>query len=97
MVTRAMGDGYLKKTKLSQAPFADHCPYITGSPEIHDLEIHDDDAFVVLASDGIWDLLENEEVVQIVGEALSNTQGQVNPKLQQLARRVGTQNSSRLP
>eukprot|EP01043_Picozoa_sp_COSAG02_P056632 COSAG02_NODE_6742_length_3390_cov_2.876937_2_plen_339_part_00 len=81
MVTRAMGDGYLKKTKLSQAPFKDHCPYITSTPEIHKLEIHDDDAFVVLASDGIWDLLQNEEVVQIVGEALSRKQGQVDLSL----------------
>eukprot|EP01043_Picozoa_sp_COSAG02_P023582 COSAG02_NODE_1264_length_13544_cov_71.926441_5_plen_312_part_00 len=93
MVTRAMGDGYLKKSKLSQAPFKDHCPYITSTPETHELEISEDDAFIVLASDGIWDLLQNEEVVQIVGEALARKQGQVHKSLdsagpQQLAQLV---------
>ena len=93
MVTRAMGDGYLKQTKLSQAPFKDHCPYITSTPETHELEISEDDAFVVLASDGIWDLLQNEEVVQIVGEALSRKHGRIDLSLdsagpQQLAQLV---------
>ena len=70
MVTRAMGDGYLKRRKLSSSPFQQYCPYITAQPEMHELELVDDDAFVVLASDGIWDNLENEEVVRIIGRGL---------------------------
>lgn len=89
MVTRAMGDGYLKKTKLSQAPFKDHCPYITSTPEVHEVDVHADDAFVVLASDGIWDVLENEEVVQLIGQALSRKQQQAElAEPQQLAQLV---------
>lgn len=50
-VARAMGDFALE-------------PYITSVPDIFHLNITEDE-FVVIACDGIWDVLQDEEVVQI--------------------------------
>jgi len=30
----ALGDGYLKREKLSQLPYKNHVPYITGKPKV---------------------------------------------------------------
>ena len=35
-------------------------------PEIIDFELANDDKFVIIASDGIWEFLSNEDVVKIV-------------------------------
>ncbi|CAN0383608.1 unnamed protein product, partial [Ascophyllum nodosum] len=45
-------------------------PYITAEPEIfvHKVD-HNLDDFVVLASDGLWDHVTNEEAVEIVRAA----------------------------
>jgi len=39
---------------------------VNGEPEILELDLQKDDKFIVLASDGIWDFLSNEEVSKIV-------------------------------
>jgi len=52
-VSRAIGDASLK-------------PYITAEPEVVEHLIKPDDWFLVLASDGIWDVLENEQVAEYV-------------------------------
>ena len=67
MVTRALGDAYLKVAALSTSPFAQYCPYITAEPEMYTHQISARDDFIILASDGIWDHLSNEEAVQLVG------------------------------
>mmetsp|Transcript_12502 Transcript_12502/g.23461 ORF Transcript_12502/g.23461 Transcript_12502/m.23461 type:complete len:553 (+) Transcript_12502:703-2361(+) len=48
-VSRAIGDLALK-------------PYVTSTPDITDYMIKSDDLFLVIASDGIWDVLENDIV-----------------------------------
>ena len=40
-VTRAMGDGYLKRKDLSVRPYIEHCPYITCRPTINYRSIHE--------------------------------------------------------
>ena len=45
-------------------------PYITATPEVTLFEIAERDQFIVLASDGVWDELENQAVVDIVAEVL---------------------------
>lgn len=45
-------------------------PYITATPEVTLFEIAQRDQFIVLASDGVWDELENQAVVDIVAEVL---------------------------
>jgi len=61
MVTRALGDGYLKRKNLSMPPFQEHVPYITVKPKVTKIELHSSHAFLVIASDGIWDHLSNDE------------------------------------
>ena len=41
-------------------------PYITAVPDIVTHEIGPDDLFVVNATDGIWDVMENEDVGKFV-------------------------------
>lgn len=49
-VTRAIGDKDLKKC-------------VTADPHIKELELQSDDELLVLASDGLWDFMSNQEVV----------------------------------
>lgn len=48
-VSRAIGDAPLK-------------PYVTSDPDIFDYVLKPEDWFIVVASDGIWDVLENDQV-----------------------------------
>ena len=58
-VSRAIGDVSLQ-------------PYVTCEPEIQERELRDDDdAYLVLASDGIWDVLTNSDVATVVKQAIS--------------------------
>ncbi len=41
-------------------------PYITCEPEITEKQIDADDEYLVLATDGIWDVLRNDEVAKLV-------------------------------
>lgn len=41
-------------------------PYITCEPEIVEKQIEADDEYLVLASDGVFDVIENEDVAKIV-------------------------------
>ena len=75
--TRCIGDFILKKKEfieaipLLQRYAAFNPPYITCTPEINAFDVGKNDQFIVMASDGVWDELENEVVVDIVGEALA--------------------------
>ena len=52
-VSRAMGDFSLK-------------PYVTASPDLIEYELTDDDLYLVLGSDGVWDVVTNETAARIV-------------------------------
>jgi len=39
---------------------------VNGEPEILELDLCRDDKFIVIASDGVWEFLENEDVAKIV-------------------------------
>ena len=54
-VSRAIGDVALQ-------------PYVTCEPEILTHALEADDALLVLASDGVWDVLSNEDVARVVSE-----------------------------
>lgn len=41
-------------------------PYITAEPEIIEKSIEPDDEYLVLATDGLWDVMENEDVARYV-------------------------------
>ncbi|KAK3138587.1 hypothetical protein QOZ80_5AG0370790 [Eleusine coracana subsp. coracana] len=52
-MSRAIGDGYLK-------------PFVTSDPEVTVTERTDDDECLILASDGLWDVVTNETACQVV-------------------------------
>ena len=52
-MSRAIGDGYLK-------------PYVTAEPEVTVTERSDDDECLILASDGLWDVVTNEMACDVV-------------------------------
>jgi protein phosphatase 1L len=62
--SRAFGDTYLKRLDV-----------ITAHPDVQHVDIdHDRIAFIILASDGLWDVVSNQNAVNIVREHI-NTVG----------------------
>jgi len=70
MVTRAFGDAFLKVKSLGpQHRQQFQFPYVTAEPVVTCHTLSDfEDEFVVLASDGLWDLVSNEEVADFLNE-----------------------------
>ncbi|THF97854.1 hypothetical protein TEA_020763 [Camellia sinensis var. sinensis] len=62
-VTRALGDWHLKR------PFGSASP-LTAEPDIHRILLTEEDEFLILACDGVWDVMSNEEAVDIVRDQL---------------------------
>jgi protein phosphatase 1L len=52
-VSRSIGDASLK-------------PFITAEPEICEYDVGKDDLFLIVSSDGIWDVMDNDEVAHVV-------------------------------
>lgn len=61
-MSRALGDYYLK-------------PYVIPDPEITFTQRTEDDEFLILASDGLWDVLTNEEVCEAVRRRFARGHG----------------------
>ena len=58
-MTRALGDDYLK-------------PLVIPDPETELVERTEEKGFLVLASDGIWDVMSNEEVANVIRKNVEN-------------------------
>ncbi|GKC48209.1 phosphatase 2C 13, partial [Tanacetum coccineum] len=58
-VTRALGDRCMK----SESP-------LIAEPEMTEIVLTDDDEFMIIGCDGIWDVMSNEEAVSLVRKAL---------------------------
>eukprot|EP01060_Flectonema_neradi_P020632 TRINITY_DN2814_c0_g1_i1.p1 TRINITY_DN2814_c0_g1~~TRINITY_DN2814_c0_g1_i1.p1 ORF type:complete len:305 (+),score=56.27 TRINITY_DN2814_c0_g1_i1:75-989(+) len=69
-LSRAIGDFAFKQNK--DLPPEEQS--ITAAPDITVTEMTGDDEFIVLACDGIWDVMTNEEVVDFVGKRIENTE-----------------------
>lgn len=52
-------------------------PYLTAEPEVFHYKLEASDRFIVLASDGLWDMLSNNEVVQLVVAYMEGRQKEV--------------------
>jgi len=61
-ISRAFGDFQLKMPRLQ----SDVVSYI---PDITSTELTDQDSFVIVACDGLWDVIEDQDAVDIVVEA----------------------------
>lgn len=55
-ISRSLGDNQLKKPVY----------YVSSEPEISIISLKPGDQFIVLASDGLWDVFKNQKVVDIV-------------------------------
>ncbi|XP_028091431.1 probable protein phosphatase 2C 13 [Camellia sinensis] len=62
-VTRALGDWYMKRPLGSASP-------LTAEPEVQQRMLTEDDEFLIVACDGIWDVMSNDEAVNLVRLAL---------------------------
>lgn len=56
-ISRALGDKALN-------------PYVSYEPEIFDFKLSTSDEFLILACDGVWDVLDNQEAVDAVRKSL---------------------------
>ncbi|KAG0293135.1 hypothetical protein BGZ96_003238 [Linnemannia gamsii] len=87
--TRAFGDARYKWTKEIQErvfnlfpsyrqPHRNYYtpPYVTAKPVVKHHKLRPEDQFLVMATDGLWDKLTNDEVVQLVGDLLDGKTGQ---------------------
>ena len=79
--TRAFGDAYYKWTRETQDKIKRHFfgktphpllqtpPYVTAEPVVTSTHIEPEKGdFIVLATDGLWEMLSNEEVIGLVGQ-----------------------------
>ena len=76
-LTRALGDLYLKYSEFNapsgsprvrgrHIPEPYTPPYVNPVPEISHFDIESNDKFIILATDGVWDFLSDDEAVKIV-------------------------------
>lgn len=63
-VTRALGDWYMKLPYGSSSP-------LTAEPEIQRFLLTEDDEFLIMGCDGIWDVLSNQDAVNLVRRGLT--------------------------
>ena len=79
--SRAFGDAVYKWSRATAdklkesffgrtpSPLLKTPPYVTAEPEITTMKVHPEHGdFLVLATDGLWEMLTNEEVVGLVGQ-----------------------------
>ena len=68
-VSRALGDFEYKKLTA----FRPEDQLVSPEPEVHVIERSDDDEFVFLACDGVYDVMTNEEIVKYIHHQLELT------------------------
>ena len=76
-VTRAFGDLYLKSHEFNREPLHTkfrvpepfHPPLVTADPHIAVRMLAPHDTFLVVASDGLFELMTNQEVVDLVASS----------------------------
>ncbi|KAM0871694.1 hypothetical protein ACQ4PT_039219 [Festuca glaucescens] len=65
-LSRAIGDMEMK----NNLRFPADRQIVSAEPEVNTVQLSDDDEFIVLACDGIWDCMSSQEVVDFVHEKL---------------------------
>ncbi|CAL1538625.1 unnamed protein product [Lymnaea stagnalis] len=76
-LSRAIGDHVYKRNK----DLPDKEQMITALPDIETAELCDEDQFIVIACDGIWNYLSSQEVVDYVLDKLKDPEKQKKPSL----------------
>uniref|UniRef100_A0A0E0M4G5 protein-serine/threonine phosphatase n=1 Tax=Oryza punctata TaxID=4537 RepID=A0A0E0M4G5_ORYPU len=67
-LARAIGDMELKQNELLPA----ERQIVTAEPELNTVKLSEDDEFIILACDGIWDCMSSQEVVDFVHKEMNN-------------------------
>lgn len=49
-----------------------HYSYVSSEPDVHRVRLQPGDGFVVLASDGLWDVCSDQEAIDLVGSVLAS-------------------------
>lgn len=70
-VSRSLGD-FIYKSNTS-LPSDEQT--VTANPDIFIKNIDEEDEFIVLACDGVWDYMTNEQVIEFIREGISNRLG----------------------
>mmetsp|Transcript_33089 Transcript_33089/g.40666 ORF Transcript_33089/g.40666 Transcript_33089/m.40666 type:complete len:172 (-) Transcript_33089:30-545(-) len=75
--TRVFGDGYYKNIKYynilnRKLSHIWKPPYVTSKPEITSYYMTNKDKFIIIGSDGLFQDLTNETVINIVGKIIDN-------------------------
>ncbi|CAN8284212.1 unnamed protein product [Cochlearia groenlandica] len=65
-LTRAIGDMEFKQNKFLPS----EKQMVTADPDIRNIELCDDDDFLVVACDGIWDCMSSQQLVDFIHEQL---------------------------
>ncbi|KAL8125913.1 putative protein phosphatase 2C 38 [Apium graveolens] len=73
-ISRSIGDAYLKKSEFNREPLLPKFrlpapfekPILNAEPSIFIHKLNSKDQFLIFASDGLWEQLSNQEVVNIV-------------------------------
>lgn len=95
-VSRSIGDLYLKKAEFNREPLFSKFrlrepiikPILNSEPSISTHELQPDDQFLILASDGLWEHLSNQDAVDIVQNHPHNVSFFFFPKI--LAINIGS-------
>ncbi len=66
LITRTLGDAFLKRPELSMEPHRRYAPYVRADPEVWQRRLRAWDLFLVLGSDGVWEACPNADVIQAV-------------------------------
>ncbi|CAI0376608.1 unnamed protein product [Linum tenue] len=67
-LSRAIGDMEFKQNKFLPA----EKQIVTANPDINTVELCEDDDFIVLACDGVWDCLSSQQLVDFIHEQLKS-------------------------
>ncbi len=75
-MSRSFGDFYLKQQHDAEgAILHESLQPVVGIPGVTVHRRGESDVFMVLATDGVWDVVDNQEAVQLIEEHLGGTGG----------------------
>ncbi|ORY97049.1 phosphatase 2C-like domain-containing protein [Lobosporangium transversale] len=65
-------------------------PYVTAKPVVKHHKLRPEDQFLVMATDGLWDKLTSDEVIQLVGALVDGKKGQEQSILDRKDNKIST-------
>lgn len=74
-LSRAIGDHFYKRNKALPAEEQ----MISALPDVKVLTLNEDHEFMVIACDGIWNVMSSQEVIDFVSERMKTESGKNNP------------------